>query len=205
MNRNYLYLTMLMLALAGGLFVLPERNNEQGTLPEELMWDIVQPTRYATTDQVARMIIEKDPTIELIDVRPFDEYTDFSLPGAVNIPLDSIVNENYQDYLGIQDMNAVFFSDDDIKADQAWVIARRMGYDNIYVMRGGLNCWVETIIRPEKPDETASRQEFEKYILRKGASMYFVGGAKMDENTGSKKTNVAVKRKKKAAVAEGGC
>ncbi len=204
MNRNYIYLTILLLALAGGLFVLPERNNEQGTGPEELMWDIVQPTRYATTDQVARMIIEKDPTIELIDVRPTEEYESFTLPGAVNIPLDSIIIEHYQDYLGVDGMNAVFFSNDDIKADQAWVIARRMGYDNIYVMKGGLNHWVETMIRPVKPDETAPEAEFEKYNLRKGACLYF-SGAKPDANAGVQKSGVVVKRKKKAAVAEGGC
>lgn len=203
MNRNYIYLTFLILILAAGVFFLPERNNENYLDPEKLMYEIARPTRFITTDQIAQMIIEKDPTLELIDVRSEDEYAEFTLQGALNIPLDSLVAESYQDYLGIEDMNAVFFSNDDIKADQAWVIARRMGYNSIYVMKGGLNCWINTIINPIKPAETASLEKFEQYNLRRGASMYFTG-AEISADEGSKSA-LKVTRKKKKAVAEGGC
>lgn len=203
MNRNYIYLTFLILILAAGVFFLPERNNENYLDPEKLMYEIARPTRFITTDQIAQMIIEKDPTLELIDVRSEDEYAEFTLQGALNIPLDSLVAESYQDYLGIEDMNAVFFSNDDIKADQAWVIARRMGYNSIYVMKGGLNCWINTIINPIKPAETASLEKFEQYNLRRGASMYFTG-AEISADEGSKST-LKITRKKKKAVVEGGC
>lgn len=204
MNKSYIYLTALILVLSIGIFFLPERDNENNVKPEELMWEIVQPTRYVTTDQIAMMIIEKDPTLELIDVRSIDEYEAFSLPGALNIPFDSIVSENYQDYLGIEDMNAIFYSNDDIKADQAWVIARRLGYKNMYVLKDGLNCWIRTIIQPERPSETDSKEAFELYSFRKGASMYF-SGSKLEEQDEGQKTGVVVTRKKKTAVAEGGC
>jgi len=204
MNRNYIYLTFLILILSAGVFFLPERNNEKFLNPEDLMWDIMNPSRFITTDNIAQMIIEKDPTLELIDVRSVDEYNDFTLQGAINIPLDSLCAEGYQDYLGIEDMNAVFFSNDDIKADQAWVIARRLGFGSIYVLKGGLNCWINTIIIPKMPVETASSEAFEQYNFRKGASMYFTGAEISSDNAGEK-SSVKVTRKKKKAVAEGGC
>lgn len=204
MNRNYIILAVLFLILAGGLLFLPDRENYQQITPEDLMLDIVQTSRYVTTDQAAQLIIEADPTIMFADVRSEEDYNDYSLPNAVNIPLDSILSENYQDYLGIEDMYVVFYSNDDIRADQAWVIAKRMGYDNIYVMKGGLNCWMKTIIKPEPPPETASSEEIELYNIRKGASMYFTGAQVVAPEAGSK-TSVTVKRKKKASVAEGGC
>lgn len=203
MNKTYIYLTVLILVLSAGIFFLPERDNSKSITPEELMWEVVQPTRYVTTDQVAAMIIEKDPTLMLIDIRSTDEYEAFSLVGAANIPLDSILVDEYQEYLGIEDMNTVFYSNDDIKSDQAWVIARRMGYKNIYVLKDGLNCWIKTIIQPERPAETASQEAFELYSFRKGASMYFTG-AELQESE-SDKSGITVKRKKKTAVAEGGC
>jgi 3-mercaptopyruvate sulfurtransferase SseA len=114
-----------------------------------------------------------------------------------------MVND-YHGYLGIEDMNVVFVSNDDIRADQAWVIAKRMGYSSLYVMKGGLNYWINTIIKPEQPDETASKEDFERYAFRKGAGMYFMGSeiSVPDEVT---KSAVTVKRKKKSTVAEGGC
>ena len=168
------------------------------------MREIVQPTRYVTTDQVSSLIIQGDPTLILVDVRNEYDYFEYSLPNAVNIPLDSIMVEAYQEYLGIEDMHVVFFSNDDILADQAWVITKRMGYGSTYVMKGGLNRWITTIIQPERPDETASKAEFELYSTRRGASMYFTGAEIAAPEAGSKQA-VTVKRKKKTTVAEGGC
>lgn len=204
MNRNYIILAVLFLILAGGLLVLPERENFQQIKPEELMRNIVQTSRFVTTDQVAQMLIEGDPTIMLVDVRDEYDYFEFSLPKAINIPIDSIMVEEYLDYLGIEDMNVVFFSNDDIMADWVWVIAKRMGYGSIYVLKGGLNCWIRTIIQPQSPEETASIEEFELYNIRRGASMYFTGAEISTASEGGAKP-VTVVRKKKASVAEGGC
>ncbi len=202
MNKNYLFLALLMIFLAAGLLFLPERHNYQQIKPQDLMWEAVQTTRYVTVDQVANMIIEGDPTLELVDVRDIDEYEKFSLKNAVNIPFDSLLCPNYQDYLGIEDMNVIFYGNDDIKADQAWMIARRMGYQNLYVMNGGLNSWIDCIIKPQRPEETASLSEFENYEFRKGASIYFTG-SKIETSTN--KSSVKVVRRKKGAAVAGGC
>jgi rhodanese-related sulfurtransferase len=204
MNKNYIILAILFLILAGGYFLLPERENFRQIKPEDLMREIVQTSRYVTTDQVSTLLLEGDPTLMLVDVRNEYDYFEYSLPNAVNIPLDSIMSETYQEYLGIEDMYVVFFSNDDIMADQAWVIAKRMGYGNTYVMKGGLNCWINTIIQPQEPEETASKEAFELYNTRRGASMYFTG-AKIAVSEDSDKQQVTVKRKKKSTVAEGGC
>lgn len=203
MNRNYLFLAALLIVLAGGLLFLPEKNNHKQLNPEDLMWDIVQPTRYITTDQVAKMIIEKDPLFQLVDVRTDYEYEEFSLPGAYNLPLDSVLTETADLILDTEDINTILYSDDDIKADKAWVIASRMGYTNMYVMKGGLNCWIRTIIQPVPPAETAPISEIELYEFRKGASMYFTG-AEISVDDASKQ-GLKIVRKKKETVAEGGC
>ena len=202
MNKNYLFLALLMIFLAAGLLFLPERHNYQQIKPDKLMWEAVQPTRYVTVDQVAQMIIEGDPTLELVDVRSIKDFDKYSLNNAVNIPFDSLLCPNYQDYLGIEDMNVIFYGNTDIKADQSWVIARRMGYKNIYVLKGGLNAWIDCIIKPQQPDETASLSEFENYEFRKGASAYFTG-AKLE--TSENKSSVKVVRRKKGAAVAGGC
>jgi len=208
MNKNYLFLTLLMLLLAvGTFFITKEEGYKNEIKPEALLREITQPSRYVTTDQVAKMIIEKDPTLELIDVRLADEYNKFQLPDAVNVPLKDILTEEGQDNLGIEDMNAVFYSNDDILADQAWVISKRLGYNNIYVLKGGLNCWIETIIRPVEPSETASQTEFEQYKFRKAAGIYFTGASEITDSNGNgtKKPKVKVRRKKKEKAASGGC
>lgn len=203
MNKNYLFLAILMLLLAAGLLLVPKRHNYQQIKPENLMRDITQTARFVTTDQVAKRIIEGDPTLELIDIRPAKDFEAFSLTNAINIPIDSLLSPDYLDYLGIEDMNVVFYGNDDIMADQAWVIAKRMGYKSIYVMEGGLNCWIKTIIRPVEPEESAPLEDFDLYQFRKGASAYFTG-AKV-EAPESGKSGVKVVRRKKGSAVAGGC
>lgn len=191
-----------MLALASGLFFLPERENYVQIAPEDLMWEAVQPTKYFTVDQVATLIIDNDPTLELIDVRSVMEYDAFSLNNAINIPLDSLLKPDYIDYLGIEDMNVVFYANDNIMADQAWIIGRRMGYNNLYIMKGGLNSWIDLIINPKMPGEDEPLSAFEDYEFHKGASIYFTGSELQKSDT--KKSVKVVKRKKVSEVA-GGC
>ncbi len=204
MNRNYIFLTAIMLLLAFGTFFLfQNKRPKQQIDPETLLWETIQPTRYLSTDQVAKMIIEKDPSLELVDVRSANAFNKFSLPHAINAPLDSIFHQDSQDYFGIPGMNVVFISNDDIKADEAWVLTKRLGYKATYVMKGGLNRWMETIIQPKEPSAEAPHKEFETYEFRKGAQLYFTG-AKV-ETTTTKKKKIVIKRKKKAVVASGGC
>lgn len=202
MNKKYIFLALLLIVLAGGLLLLPEKENLKQIPPEELMIDIMQPSRYVTTDQVARIIIGNDPTLQLVDLRSEEEYSAYSLPGAINIPFDSLLLESSADYFKIEGMSYVFFENDDIKSDQAWILTKRLDYKNMYVLTGGLNRWINTIIKPQIPPETASSEEFDLYDFRKGASLYFTG-SKIE--TADVKAEIKVVRKKKSNAAEGGC
>jgi rhodanese-related sulfurtransferase len=204
MNRNYIFLTLLMLVLAAGTWLLKKPSEFKQIKPNNLLLEMIQPTRYVTTDQVAKMIIQKDPSLELIDVRSANEYNEFTLSNAIHIPLDSILNSANTMYFGIKGMNVVFISNDDIKADQAWVISKRLGYKSIYVMKGGLNRWYETILDPQQPPETAPKTDFEIYAFRKGAQLYFTG-ARVETASTQKKDKLIIQRKRKAPVASGGC
>lgn len=202
MNRNYIYLTALMLLLAIGTLMLNKTNEHVQIEPQQLMYELIQPTRYVSTDQVAKRIIQNDPTLELIDVRPASEYELFSLPKSINVPLDSILNKDYLSYFGIPGTKVIFISNDDIAADQAWVITKRLGFKSTYVMKGGLNTWMETIIDPKQPAETDPHSDFETYSFRKGAQLYFTG-AKAE--VGTSKVEVKVQRREKTQAAAGGC
>ena len=87
--------------------------------------------------------------------------------------------------------------------DQAWVLAKRLGFKGTYVMKGGLNRWMKTIINPDKPSEEEPSTAFATYEFRKGAMMYFTG-AKAG-NIETSKVTVPIKRRKKTNVVAGGC
>lgn len=204
MNIRYTFFAAILILLGAGLFLLPDKQSLQELSPENLLAELKDQSRFISTDQIAERIINQDPTLLLIDVRFSDYYSEYSIPGALNIPLEEILNPDWEDYLNQDGIDVVFYSNADVYAQQAWMLASRMNYQNLYVMKGGLNCWFETIIKPVMPAETAPSEAFDLYDFRRGACQYFSGGQLEIEETNAAEI-VPVSRKKKSSVVEGGC
>ena len=170
---------------------------------KELMLYANQNQNFFSVDRVARQIITKDPLLLLIDLRTKEEFGKFSLPGAINIPMENLFAEENKDYLDQELYNAVFYSDGTTDASVALMLCKRKSYNNVYVMRGGLTEWVEKILNPSAPN-SFDILENEKYEFRKGARAYFLGDdSSSTEKSEKPKKKTVVKRKKKAV--SGGC
>jgi len=202
---DILYVGLLLIG-AFWTFIVNSTNDEpiDRVQPCDLVEIIAQSDKYITTDELARRLMFDDPTLSLIDLRSKTEYDKYSLEGAVNIPLENILNPENVDAINQDVQTVVFYSNSSDLAAKAWMLTKRLGYSNNYILKGGLNHWVETILRPREPKETASRSEFERYSFRKAASAFFGGGSATGESVATKKPKVAIKRKKKSA-AGGGC
>jgi sulfur-carrier protein adenylyltransferase/sulfurtransferase len=190
------------------LLFLPPRKNMAELSPEKLLLEVIDNARFYSTDEVAKMLVSKDPSVQLIDVRDPEEFAKFNLPGSVNIPLKNILNKEHTDVLNQEIKKNIFYSNGTIYANQAWLLTRRLGYKNSYILNGGLNRWVETIMRPEKTKMTASKEEYALYDFRKAASSYFGGGSNASSaSTGSKSddSKTAPVKKAKKAGSSGGC
>lgn len=205
MSRIYIILAVILIGLAGGLLLLSENIPTKEIPPDLLLKEIHDPARYISVDQVADRLIKEDPSLMLVDVRPSEEVKSYTLPGSLSIPLSDLLKPEWQDYLDQDAMDVVFFSNGDVFADQAWVFCKRKGYNNIYVLSGGLNSWFETIMQPTPPDDTAPSEAFDRYAFRRGAAMFFSGGSMETGNTATEAKPVILNKRKKKTAAEGGC
>jgi rhodanese-related sulfurtransferase len=123
---------------------VPENTTKQYKLTAgQLLEEVKSGTQYMQPTEVADMIISKDPTLQLIDVRNADEFEKFSLPNAINIPLVDILNPEWEDYINQDVKLNVFYSNSSNDANQAWMLARQLGYKNNYVLQGGVNYWAQ--------------------------------------------------------------
>jgi rhodanese-related sulfurtransferase len=176
---------------------------------EQLLAEVNTRTQYVTPDAVADMIVKKDPTLRLIDVRSQEEFEKFSLPGAINIPVADLLSDQYADMLNQDVKMNVFYSNGSLVANEAWMITRQLGYMNNYVLEGGLNYWFDAIMNPQKPATVSSDEELAKYDFRKSAGSAIGGGgvvasaASSDQASASSKPVLKPAAKKKKAA--GGC
>jgi rhodanese-related sulfurtransferase len=208
MNKNYIFLTILAVVIGLGILIMPETRHDNQIKPVDLLIAIDDPSRFLSTDVITDRLVKKDPTLLLIDVRTAGQFNSFAIPGAINIPLDSILAKSTAEIMGNKDLDKVFYSNADVTSDQAWIISKRLGYKAIYVLQGGVNKWFNTIVLNEKPADTEPVEVIELYQFRKGASQYFFGSKESSsgqESQATPKKAVVIQKKAAGASAGGGC
>lgn len=204
--RNIIFIGLILLGVV--IAMVPENTTKPYKLTaEEMLVEVQGAAEMVTADEVAHWLVSKDPSLQLIDVRTPDEFQKYHLEGAINIPISAILKDEYRDYVdqGIK-MN-VLYSNGTLGSHQAWMVLRQLGFQNNYVMQGGLNYWFDTIMNPQAPASTSPDEEFAKYDFRKAASGVFGGGSgvAMTAPTQSKADKPKVIRKKKKKAPAGGC
>ena len=157
--------------------VPPDRVKHFRLTADELLQEAGAGVQFVSPDMVADMLVQKDPSLRLIDVRTPEEFDAFSLPGSINIPLSSLLSDEYTDILNQEAYMNVFYSNGSVYANQAWMITRQLGYENNFVLEGGLNYWFGNILSPEAPSQTNPNEEFAKYDFRKSAAAALGGGS----------------------------
>jgi len=206
MNGKHLYGVVLLVIL--GVFIAftsVKHSTDNEISPDELQKAMIEKTRYYSPEKVAQLIISQDPSLQLIDVRKGELYNRFTLKGAINIPLKDLLNQDNLDYLDQDIYKTVLFSNGTSDADVVWALATRLGYKNVYVMKGGLNAWIENILQPKENTVVWDRIDDQMYQYRRGASEYFGGKSSTPEGDATvSKPKKKVKRHKKKEV-EGGC
>lgn len=214
LSFRYVFLAILFVVLAGGLLLLPKYDKQEGINPEELLSNVISPERYISTDELAEIYVNQDPSYIVVDLRSEDEFKKYSLPNSINIPFETLLSEDAGAYLDQDQYDVVLISTDNFIANKAWMICNRLDYKNLHVLEGGMNEWFNTIINPKKPTENMPTTEHNLYSFRKAVSMHFGVAYPEDikvfkkpvvvKKTPPKKV-VVPKKKKKKMPTEGGC
>jgi sulfur-carrier protein adenylyltransferase/sulfurtransferase len=183
------------------------KTNPYKLTPEELLGELNTRTQFISPEVIADLIISKDPSLRLIDVRSQPEFEKFSLPGAINIPAANLFADQNAGILNQDIKMNVFYSNGSLAANEAWIMTRQLGYTNNYVLEGGLNYWFEVILNPKKPESTSPDEEFAKYDFRKSAGQAFGGDGPVQtiQDQSVKPEKPAFKPVVKKKKAAGGC
>jgi len=206
MERKYTLLAVLLIVMALGLVILPKKKEVKETNPKALLATLTQKSRFLSVDLVTQRIIENDPTLMLIDLRPSDQFKAFALPGAINIPPDSLLSEAVKKLLNQPGIDKILYANSDLLPEKAWLLGTRYSINRLYILKGGLNEWYNTIIRQGEVSTAASSADMDLLSFRNAARLYFTGaGQTTAPATVKAPEKVKVIRKAPEASAGGGC
>jgi hypothetical protein len=122
----------------------------------ELALAVSREADHVEAPELAAWIVESRADYRLIDLRSVAEYDSYHIPGAVNIPLATLMDAG----LGRQE-KLVLYSDGGVHSAQAWLLLKAQGFAGVYMLKGGLEEWKDQVLFPvlaesPTPDQRAS-------------------------------------------------
>jgi 3-mercaptopyruvate sulfurtransferase SseA len=195
--------SMVLVSMGLILAFLPFTGNRSLSVkPADLLSEMSEEGTSFTVDQVARFVVSEDSTVRIIDLRSPEEFNSFSIPGSVNVPYDQFTDTDPRTFFGSGDVRNILYSNGDLYSNYALVIAKGMNFRNVYVMKGGLNEWFETVMNSSFTGERITPRENALFETRSRAKRLFT---EMNSLPDSLKSKLLEAKKLEAQKLDGGC
>jgi rhodanese-related sulfurtransferase len=192
-----------LLCLGVILAVLPLSASRSFTArPVKLLSELVENKSYFTVDQVARFVVSEDDSVRIIDLRSPEEFRAMNIPGSVNVPYKKFLDSDPGTYLADKKIKNIFYSNGDMYSNYALAIAKGLKYNNVYVMKGGLNEWFTTVMNSSFTGDRISARENSIFEIRTKAKKYFT---EINSLPDSLKQKFIESKQLEAKKLDGGC
>ena len=168
--KLYVALSGIAAILAFSAFFMPDLKEEYLKEVENVSFVNSYNLKETTPDELAFRIIDEENNLQIIDVRSLEEYKKFSLPKSQSISIKDLFGKDAKKVLTLNRKMNVFLANDELTERKAAVIADKLGYEGISVLKGGLDAFKKEILNFKKPDEIKSRWEEDGIRFRLKAS-----------------------------------
>lgn len=121
-------------------------------------------------DELALRLINKDPSIQLVDVRSEESFKKFALPNALHGDIQAFISREWKRVFHTRGKTVVLYSDTEEDARKAAMAAEDLGYKNFRVLQGGLDLFKRDILDFNKPEGTFNSRQSDLYRFREKAA-----------------------------------
>lgn len=206
-NPKRTLITILLFALVivfGWITMKKPRFNYELT-PQQTVDMVINHKGCFHPYELQKVLNNKAGDVMLIDIRNSFDFAKGHIPGALNITAVNLLHEDnikQLDEWKNSNIKVVFYHDDQLQANGAWMLFRQIGYANTYVLLGGYQYYA---LHKDnlKQSEATCLKGTPKYDYAKVAKKSVSGSGDASASKPAKK--VKVRRKKKEKAASGGC
>jgi rhodanese-related sulfurtransferase len=195
----YVGLTGIAMILGLSAFFLPNRKEAISNKLSDAKFVVFQQVKSITSDELAFRIVDDDPNLQIIDIRTLLEYDSLSLPKSTHFTIDNLFEKDAYNLLSVKHKKNVFVANEELSEKKAAIIANELGFNNVFVLKGGLSKFKTDILQFKMPAEITDRWVKDTYIFRERASKVI---PELIKQYKLKQTSVPEKKKKRIL---GGC
>jgi len=197
-SRKHVAAGVGVFALGILFIVLPDRKTRLISEVSDPKYVASHPVTMMDVDELAFRIVDHEPNIRIIDLRPTEAFMTHSLPGAENVALRDLFGKEWLPILSRRHVKKVLVGNDEAQERTAYLLLRELGYENLAVLQGGFEAFDKTILSPRPFVPTGSRWDADVKVFREKAREDILRLIAEDRNKGAKEP-------KKAKKIQGGC
>jgi rhodanese-related sulfurtransferase len=187
-------------ALALGVVFLFTPNRKENLISKVTDAEYINahPAKMMEADELAFRIVDREPNLQIIDIRQPDVFAKLALPGSNNIALREFFSKDWTPVFSRRHVKKVIVGDNEQQERSAYLLLQELGYENLAVLKRGFDDFNRTILNPSPFIPTGSRWDPDVRQFREQAHTDIL---KMIADEKNKGTKVAKKEKK----IQGGC
>jgi uncharacterized protein len=137
-----------------GLFLGDPYGRATATIDTAELAEIVQrEVDHVSPEQLADWVIQGRADYRLIDLRTPADFGQYHIPGAENVPITGLADHGL-----LRNEKIVLYSEGGIHSAQAWFLLRAKQYAGVYILRGGLQEWKDSVLFPSLPADATPAQ-----------------------------------------------
>lgn len=189
---------MSVLAL-GIIFVfLPDRKTHLIDQVSSAEYINTHSAKMMSVDELAFLIVDKEPKLRIIDLRTAGEYAKRALPGSSNVSIRDLFGKEWSFLLSRIHDKKVIVAEDESSERTAYFLLQKLGYENLAILEGGFPKFEGTILSNTPFIATGSRWDADVMKFRMSARLEIT--KRIEEQK-----NGAVKPVSKLKKIQGGC
>lgn len=151
--KEHRYAMLVLLAAGVISLFLPDRKTGTIEMVQQADYRMQHPVSFMDADEFAFRLLDRDPRLAVIDLRPV-KTVDLPLPGSVPATIEDIFGKPLLTLLSRRHVVKVFVADDQEQAETAYRVAERLGFENLRVLKGGMQEFEALIFRNEGIETT---------------------------------------------------
>jgi rhodanese-related sulfurtransferase len=196
-SRKHIAAGVGIFALGVIFIVMPDRKTSLINRVSDPGYIASHPVAMMDADELAFRIVDHEPNIRIIDLRPADTSAS-PLPGAENIALRDLFGKDWIPLFSRRHLKKVLVGKDEAQERTAYLLLQELGYENIAVLQGGFDSFEKSILSPGPFIPTGSRWDADVKVFREKARGDILKLIAESKNKGAKEP-------KKTKKVQGGC
>jgi rhodanese-related sulfurtransferase len=167
--NGWLAVTAFLLGFIALFAGTPYHGAEATVNTKELALAMATDADQVGVTTLADWIIQGKSNFRVVDLRPEAEYAEYHLPPAENIPVAGLAQSSL-----MHNEKVVLYAGDGARAAQAWMLLKAKGFKGVYILRGGLEAWKDSVLFPRIPANPTPAQVVD-FARAREVSKYFGG------------------------------